>query len=183
MNFGERSRGIARNTLTIGAAAAAAAGIYYGRDALSEIDHSQRGVQSSTVGEPKREYFADFTIDGTKIELTTVLASQGIGDGMRYITVWGRAPKDPSASISREGWEFKIALGSESYDARLSVLPAQSGSNAPLEVVIIASVPETLQVDRIDITHDVPNSESQNGGVGDSFIQTIPLPISGKSQK
>lgn len=179
MNVKERSRGFTKNTLRFGAAVAAGLGIYYGVNALPRVDHQGSDLQSSTIGEPKRDYFADFTIDGTKVELTDIQEGSIPQEGKKYVAISGKASKSPAGSVLSGRWKFNIALGGESYQATLAQIEVNSGDqNFPVSVVITAIIPDDLQGYRLDIANSSPPDESANGGVGgDSAMKSIPLPV------
>ncbi len=73
MNFGERTRGVAENTLRLGAVGAAVVGMYFGGKTYFDISHSDSSVQSSVVEQPKRDYFDHFTMGDIEIELSYIL--------------------------------------------------------------------------------------------------------------
>lgn len=179
MNFGERSRGITKNTLRAGAILGAGVGIYYGLNNISRLGPLDSGTQSSVVEQPKRDYFADFTIDDTKVELTDIQEGSYFQEGKKYVAISGKASKSPVGAVLSGRWKFDIALGGESYQATLAQIEVDSGDqNFPVSVVITAIIPEDLQGYRLDIANSSPPDESANGGVGgDSAMKSIPLPV------
>ncbi len=181
MNFGERTKGAAENVLRVGAVGAAVVGMYYGGKAYFDISHSDSTFQSSVVEQPKRDYFADFMLDDTKIALVGVQEGANFQEGKKSVGIVGKASKSPAGAVLSGQWKFNIAVGDKSYEATLAQIEEDSGDqNFPVSVVITAIVPEDLQGYRLDISYNPSLAEGQDGGVGDS-TRTIPLPSLNKS--